>query len=105
MGRRAGGDSVSGEQTERGGSARAAAGGQCGSANQAATTLWWHSAHAEPSLETTLRRDAGPTDPRGGNCYGISLRYALSTRPTASQGFASGAAIAIVRETPEKGHF
>lgn len=31
----------------------------------------------------------GSGHPGSGNCFGISLRYALNARPTTSQGFAS----------------
>src|ERR1035441_8284649 len=64
-------------------------------------------ADANPPRKPALRRDAGAEsgeapDPGFGNCSGGSLRYALNARPSASQGFASGAARTIGRE-PAKG--
>src|ERR1035437_9445248 len=103
------GDPVS--RTEGGleGDCREAATGRRGPTAQGGHTVRRHSTDAKPPMETALRRDAGAEsgeapDPRRGNCSGGSPRYALSARPTASQGFASGAARTIGRE-PAKGTF
>src|SRR5665811_1253958 len=101
------GDPVS--RTEGGleGDCREAATGRRGPTAPDGRTLRRHSTDTQPPMETALRRDAGTKsgeapDPGFGNCSGGSLRYALNARPTASQGFASGATRTVGR-VPAKG--
>src|ERR1035441_8392914 len=101
------GDPVS--RTEGGleGDCREAATGRRGPTAPGGHTVRRHPTAANPSLKTGRRRDAGAEsgeapDPGFGNGSGGSLRYALNARPSAPQGFASGAARTIGRE-PAKG--
>jgi hypothetical protein len=61
-----------------------------GTANSGRPGIRRHSTHGQPSVETTVRRDAGvghggaPAE-GAGNCCGDSLRYVLNARPAASQ--------------------
>src|SRR6266511_3654218 len=96
-------DPVSRAEGALGGDWRTAAAGRGRPSPQGGHTLRRDPTHGQPSMETTLRRDArtghAERAARGsGNFSGDSLRYALSARPTASQDFASGAARKTGRE-------
>src|SRR5674536_15871 len=91
--RRPVGDPVSRTEDALEGDCPTAAAGRGRPTQQGGHTLRRHATHGKPSVETTLRRDADAEHAEGaalgfGNCCGGSLRYALSARPAASQGYA-----------------
>src|ERR1039458_7871273 len=101
------GDPVSRAEGGLAGNCGAAAAGGGGRTTQGSDPIRRHATDTKPPMETALRRDAGAEsgeapDPGSGNCSGASLRYALNARPTALQGFASGAARTIGREPAKR---